>query len=83
MAEQRDESTADSTMMHGCIEAIVAEEVEASALAQENAALVKRVAQLEKEMKRRELEDEASMLKQFEKQVHAKHSRTVYDAIHP
>ena len=76
MAEQRDESTADSTMMHGCIEAIVAEEVEASALEQENAALVKRVAQLEKEMKRRELEDEASMLEQFHKQVHAKHSRS-------
>ena len=81
MAEQSDATAADSSMMHGCIEAVVAEE--ASALGQKNAALVERVAQLEKEMKRRELEDEASMLKQFEKQVHAKHSRTVYDAIHP
>ena len=77
MTEQSDASAADSSMMHGCIEAIVAEEVEASALEQENAALVKRVAQLEKEMKRRELEDEASMLEQFHKQVlHAKHSRS-------
>lgn len=81
MTEQSDASAADSSMMHGCIEAVVAQE--ASALGQKNAALVERVAQLEKEMKRRELEDEASMLKQFEKQVHAKHSRTVYDAIHP